>query len=260
MKRVLSPARVALVAGLFCLGGVSATAQLSSAIQTGERATRDAAQIQTQINQVDDARSEARREFRTLLQRVDAEKLFVLQQQRVVESQRRELASYEEQLERVDDIAAQMTPMMLDMIQDLENFVAADLPFKKELRDKRLADLRAAMDAPDVTPAEKYRLIISAYQQEMVYGDTIDQFTDTIDINGNPTKVTMFQYGRVALVYYNEANGNVARWNRDTGAWENLSGNYRREIQQAIRIAEGTAQKDVIFGPIQKFEVQASGQ
>jgi hypothetical protein len=66
----------------------------------------------------------------------------------------------------------------------------------------------------------------------------------------------MFQYGRVALVYHNPANGEVARWDRKNGAWEVLPSSYRREIQDAIRIAEGTKQQDILMGPIEKFSVE----
>ena len=259
MRNVLFPACNALVAGL-CLVGLPAVAQspLSQAIQTGEAATRKAEEVQNQINQLDDERGDLVREYRTMLQRLDAAKLYAAQQERVVASQREELASLEDQLGRVDEITAQMTPMMLDMITDLKQFVSADLPFKPELRQERLDQLDAAMDSPDVSPAERYRLIVEAYQAEMEYGRTIDTFEGTItNAAGETVAVQMFQYGRVSLVYLNEANGEVARWNREAGAWETLSGSYRRPISDAIRIAEGTKQQDILMGPVSKFAVTA---
>ena len=127
MRNVLFPACNALVAGL-CLVGLPAVAQspLSQAIQTGEAATRKAEEVQNQINQLDDERGDLVREYRTMLQRLDAAKLYAAQQERVVASQREELASLEDQLGRVDEITAQMTPMMLDMVADLKQFVSAD--------------------------------------------------------------------------------------------------------------------------------------
>ena len=256
MKRVLYPACNAMIAGL-CLVGLPASAQLDTAIQEGERATRQAEQIQTQINQLDDERSDLVREYRSMLQRKTGAELYALQQEKVVESQRGELESLNEQLGRVDEITAQMTPMMMTMIEDLKDFVSVDLPFKQELRQERLDQLEAAMEAPDVQPAERYRLIIEAYQAEVEYGRTIDQYEETItNAAGESVAVTMFQYGRVALVYYNPANGEVARWDRDSGAWEVLPSSYRRPIQDAIRIAEGTKQQDILMGPVEKFSVE----
>ena len=213
--------------------------------------------VQNQINQLDDERSDLVREYRSMLQRLNGAKLYALQQEKVVESQRTELASLEEQLGRVDEITAQMTPMMMAMIEDLKTFVAADLPFKAELRNERLEQLDRAMEAPDVAPAERYRLIVEAYQAEMEYGRTIDTFEETITNEaGEQVAVEMFQYGRVALVYHNPANGAVARWDREGGAWEMLPSSYRRPIQDAIRIAEGTKQQDILMGPVEKFSVE----
>lgn len=261
MKYVLFPARSAFVAGL-CLIGAPLAAQaqsLSPALEVGERATRSAETAQNQINQLDDERGDLEGEYRSMLQRLDAAKLFAAQQARVVESQREELASLEDQLGRVDEITAQMTPMMVDMISDLKQFVAADLPFKKTLRDDRIEQLETAMNAADVAPAERYRLIVEAYQAEMEYGRTIASFDENITAeDGTAVSVKMFQYGRVALVYFNPANGEVARYNRDTRSWEVLPAKFRRPIQDAIRIAEGTKQQDILQGPIGKFAVTAN--
>ncbi len=258
MKNVLYPACSAFVAGL-CLVGLPAVAQLDSAISTGEEATRRAEQVQDQINQLDDERNDLEGEYRSMLQRLDAAKLFAAQQQRVVDSQEEELASLDDQLGRVDEISAQMTPMMVDMIADLKQFIEADLPFKKTIRQDRLDNLDTAMDSPDVAPAERYRLIVEAYQAEMEYGRTIETFKEDItNAAGEAVSVDMFQYGRVALVYYNAANGEVARWNRDSRSWEILEAKYRRPIQDAIRIAEGTKQTDILQGPISKFAVVAN--
>lgn len=257
MKNVLFPACNTIIAGL-CLVALPASAQLKQAISAGEQATKRAEQIQDQINQLDDKRNDLEGEYRSMLQRLDAAKLFAAQQKRVVASQEEELASLEDQLGRVDEITAQMTPMMLDMITDLETFVAADMPFRLDERQLRLEQLNTAMDSADVAPAERYRLIVEAYQAEMEYGRTINTFEGTITNEaGESIAVQMFQYGRVALVYYNPANGDVARWNRNTRAWEALPAKYRRPIQDAIRIAEGTKQTDILKAPVEKFEVTA---
>lgn len=258
MKCVLNPARTALVAGL-CLAGVPAMAQLAPALEVGERATRNAENVQNQINQLDDERGDLVRDYRSMLQRLDAAKLYASQQERVVASQREELESLNDQLGRVDEISAQMTPMMMDMITELENFVAADLPFKMEIREERLEQLRNAMDSADVSPAERYRLIVEAYQAEMEYGRTVSTDEGTITTeSGDEVAVQFFNYGRVAYVYLNPVTGEVARWSRDANGWETLPASYRRPIQDAIRIAEGTKQQDILTGPFQKLAVGAA--
>ncbi|MFN3312413.1 MAG: DUF3450 domain-containing protein [Hyphomonas sp.] len=255
MKTFLSPARsliaVALIAGL----AIPAQAQLRQALDAGEQATRRAAQVQEQINQLDDERSDMVREYRTLLQRRDAAELFARQQELVVNSQREEIASLTEQLGSIDDITAQTVPMLLSMIEDLKLFVSADLPFKLEERTARLEGLDGVMASPTVTASEQYRLIMEAYSAELEYGSTIDTWQEEVDLNGNPTMVNMFLYGRVALVYVTP-NGRAARYDRGTGEWVALPNSYVPDIQQAIRVAQGMAQQVVLFAPVQKFSVQ----
>ena len=255
MMKLLSPARGAIAAALIVGLAVPAQAQLREALNTGEQATRRAEQVQEQINQLDDKRTDMVREYRTLLQRRDAADLYAKQQELVVQSQEEEIASLTEQLGSIDDITAQTVPMLLGMVEDLKTFVAADLPFKQTERQARLEGLDAIMTTPNVTPAEQYRLIMDAYQAEMEYGRTISTWQEEITIDGNPTTVDMFLYGRVALVYVTP-NGKAASYNRSTGSWEALPGKYVSDIQKAIRVAQAKAQQTVLFAPIQKFQVQ----
>jgi hypothetical protein len=255
MKKILSPARSVIAAALIAGLAIPAHAQLREALTTGEQATRKAEQVQDQINQLDDQRSDMVREYRTLLQRRDAAELFAKQQELVVQSQREEIASLTEQLGSIDDITAQTVPMLLGMIADLKQFVAADIPFKAEERKTRLDSLDALMKTPNVTTAEQYRLIMEAYSAEMEYGRTIDTWQEEIAIDGNPTTVDMFLYGRVALVYITP-NGKAARYDRATGEWQPLPGSYANDIRRAVRVAQGKAQQVVLFAPVQKFSVQ----
>ena len=256
MRKVLTPARSAIAAVLIASLVAPATAQgLREGLEVGEAATRKAEQVQNRINQLDDERSDMVREFRTLLQRKQAAELYALQQEKIVESQERELVSLADQLTRVDEITAQTVPMLLDMIEDLKAFVAADLPFKQEERQMRLDSLDSAMENPQVTTAERYRLIIQAYQAEMEYGRTVDTWEETITVDGAETTVDMFNYGRVALVYITPT-GRAARWNRSANAWESIPGSFTSDIETAIRIADGKTQQAVMFAPVEKLSVE----
>ena len=258
MKEVLTPARGVIAAALIAGLAMPAVAQsqLRQALETGEQATRRAEQVQEQINQLDDQRSDLVSEFRTLLQRTLAAQLYARQQEKVVESQRRELESLQEQLGRVDEITAQTTPMLLDMIADLEAFVQADLPFRTEDRMERIANLRAAMENAQVPIVEQYRLIIEAYKSEMEYGRTIDTWPEEIDINGNTVMVDMFLYGRVALVYMSPDRRYAARWDRNEQQWVPVESRFKEDIATAIKVAKGTTTPSVLYAPASKLDVE----
>lgn len=258
MKKVLTPARGVIAAALVVGLSLPAVAQsqLRNGLNAGEQATRQAEQAQERINQLDDERSDMVSEFRTLLQRKQAAELYARQQEKVVESQRRELVSLNEQLGRVDDITAQTVPMLLDMIADLEAFVAADLPFKKQERTDRIETLKTAMDAADVPIVEKYRLIIEAYQTELEYGRTVSTWPDTVTINDNEVKVDMFLYGRVALVRMSPDQRYAQRYDRATDTWVDVDGAFKSEIENAIKIASGRTTPSVMYAPAAKLSVQ----
>lgn len=257
MRKVLTPARgaiaAALIAGLAM--PVMAQSQLRQALETGEEATRRAEQVQEQINQLDDQRSDMEAEFRTLLQRTQAADLYARQQEKVVESQRREMESLQDQLERVDEITAQTTPMLIDMVSDLEAFVKADLPFKLEDRTESIESLRAAMENPQVPIVEQYRLIIEAYKREMEYGRTIQTWPEEIDIEGKPVMVDMFLYGRIALVYMSPDKKYAARYDRASESWQPVPGKFKEDIAKAIKVAKGTTTPSVLYAPATRFTV-----
>ena len=258
MKKVLTPARGAIAAALVAGLALPAMAQgqLRQALETGEQATRRAEQVQEQINQLDDQKTDLVSEFRTLLQRTQAAELYARQQEKVVESQRRELESLQEQLGRVDEITAQTTPMLLDMIADLDAFVRADLPFRTTDRMERIDNLRAAMENAQVPIVEQYRLIIEAYKAEMEYGRTIDTWPEEIDIEGKPVMVDMFLYGRVALVYMSPDRRYAARWDRDQQAWVPVESKFKEDIAKAIKVAKGTTTPIVLYAPATRLDVE----
>ena len=257
MKNVLTPARGAIVAALLVGVGMTAEAQLRTALDVGERATQAAEAAQERINQLDDERSDLVREFRTIVQRKDAAVLFARQQEKVVESQARELESLADQLDRVDEITAVMVPMMLDMIEDLGAFVEADLPFQLEERRERVQNLREVMTRADVVPAEQYRLIIDAYQAELESGNTIDTWTEEVEVDGKLTDVDMFRYGRISMVYLTPNARKAARWDRDTRSWVELGAADRDDIRQAIRVAKELIQPTILSGPVSPLTITA---
>lgn len=257
MKNVLTPARGAILAGLMVGFTAPSIAQgLDRAIATGEQATRRAEQVQQQINQLDDERSDMVGEFRTLLQRKTAAELYARQQAAAVESQEREIASLTDQLSRVDEITSQTVPMLETLIDDLDAFVDADLPFRLESRKDRIARLREYLVDPNVSVTERYRQIMDAYTAEMEVGRKTDTWKETITVDDKEVAVDMVLFGRVALVYMDPTGRYAKRYDRETSSWVDLESKYKAEIEKAIRIIQGKRTQDVMYVPATKLAVQ----
>lgn len=257
MKNVLTPARGAILATIVVGFTAPAVAQgLDRAIATGEQATRRAEQVQQQINQLDDERSDMVGEFRTLLQRKTAAELYARQQEAAVESQEREIASLTDQLSRVDEITSQTVPMLETLIDDLDAFIDADLPFRLEERKDRIARLRDYLVDPNVSVTERYRQIMDAYTAEMEVGRKTDTWKETISVDDKDVTVDMVLFGRVALVYMDPTGRYAKRYDRETSSWVDLEGKYKAEIEKAIRIIQGKRTQDVMYVPATKLAVQ----
>lgn len=257
MKNVLTPARGAILAATVIGLTAPAVAQgLDRAIATGEQATRRAEQVQQQINQLDDERSDMVGEFRTLLQRKTAAELYARQQAAAVESQEREIASLTDQLSRVDEITSQTVPMLETLIDDLDAFIDADLPFRLEERKDRIARLREYLNDPAISVTERYRQIMDAYTAEMEVGRKTDTWKETISVDDKEVTVDMVLFGRVALVYMDPTGRYAKRYDRDTQSWVDLEGRYKPEIEKAIRIIQGKRTQDVMYVPATKLAVQ----
>lgn len=264
MNRLVKPAYAALLAGSLLLGAGSAAAQLSAAIDAGERATRKAVQTQKRINQLDDERSEMVRSYRDLLQKKKDAQLAQIQLRREVESQRREKESKLEQLTRTDEIKAQVLPMMNSMADATRALYENDLPFKElstlrngdDLRALRIQGLTETMNNPDVAAAEKYRYIIETLQAEMNYGRTLDAYDQTIEIDGAEQTVTVMRWGRIGMAYVTKDGDKAGIYDRESDTWQPLPASYIGDIRRSIKVAKAQLPAEVLSVPVKLFTVE----
>ena len=195
------------------------------------------------------------REYRDLLTRRDSARVYASQQRARVEGQRDELASIEDQLTRVDDIVEQATPMMMDMIADLEMFINADVPFKVEDRLEVVQRLRDLMGSAKVSDAERYRQIIKAYEDELEYGRTVQTWSAPVQQDGAEIEYDYFLYGRVAFMRMNEVARKGQRWSRSQNAWVDLPSSALKDVKKSILIADKKSPPAVMMAIVEKFSV-----
>ena len=166
-------------------------------------------------------------------------------------SQQAELDSLRDQLDRVEIVTRDVTPLMLRMIGALEAFVELDIPFLMEERNGRVNELRKMMSRSDVSNSEKYRRIMEAYQIENEYGRTIEAYRATLDQGGRETTVDFLRVGRIALVYQTLDETEAGVWDQESRSWKPLDPDeYRSAIRQGLRIARKQSAPDLIQLPL----------
>ena len=127
-----------------------------------------------------------------------------------------------------------------------------DVPFKKEQRQEAIEALFDNLDSAKFSAAEKFRQILEVYDIESEYSLSLETYRDLVDINsdGSEVEVDMLRIGRVALMYQTKDKSQTGAWNKATNSWETLGSDYRRPVDQGIRIAKKLAPQDVLEMPI----------
>ncbi len=156
----------------------------------------ESATVQKHIDELSDQTDELVAKYRTVLKQIDSIRIYNHQLHELITSQEEELASLQDQLDRVEVVGRSVTPLMLRMIEALDATVALDLPYLTEERTQRIADLRKLMTRAAVSNAEKYRGIMEAYQTVNEYGRTIEAYRSTLRRGDRDIKVDFLRFGR----------------------------------------------------------------
>jgi len=234
----------------------SQPAQLGEAVNVRTRGNEAAAASQERIDVLSDETDDLEKAYRETLQQLEALRVYNGQLSGLVGAQDEELGSLRRQLNDVELVGRQITPLMLEMVDSLEAFVGLDVPFLREERDMRVAELRDLMNRADVTNAEKFRRILEAYQVENEYGRTIEAYRGTLD---DGRTVDFLRVGRVALVYQSLDGADMGAWDTSGDSWIPLDGSFRTAIRQGLRVARKQSAPDMIRLPLPAAE-SAGGQ
>jgi hypothetical protein len=163
-----------------------------------------------------------------------------------IESQTGEIATLEEQLAAMDATALDVPPLLQRMFDDLERFVASDVPFFRSERTERMDRLRELMNQVDAMPSEKYRRLIEAYQIEMEYGRTMDAYRETLS---DGREADFVRLGRVSLMYRTIDGEETGYWDNQQKTWV-VDDDYDRAIEEALGIASEEVAPDLITVPV----------
>ncbi len=223
---------------------------LDQAGNVARQAVTEAAEVQSRINQLSDQADELFGQYRDEAKSVDGLVVYNAGMRRTIAEQERTIAQYDRSITEAAELQRQIPPLMERMMEALEQFVDLDYPFLIETRKQRLQVIRTAFVDANVSIAEKFRLVLQAYQIENNYGRSLSTYTDTLEINGVERDVDILQVGRIALVYQSSDQLSTGVWNKETRSWDPLTDEYRRPIAQAIRMAKNLASTEILQLPI----------
>ncbi len=252
MKRHSILRRAAVLAtGLGCVVGATAgAATLDDIFAVADRINAQARTSQGKIEALTEETRDLYTEYKLVLDEIEGLRVYNRQLERQIADQDRELSQLSESIDRVTVIERQITPLMLRMIDGLEQFVDLDLPFLLAERRDRVERLRTIMDRADVAVSEKFSQVLQAYQIENEYGRTMEAYGDTIDVDGTNYIVDVLKMGRVALVYQTSDGELTGMWNDSDRRWEALGDEYTAPVRNGIRMARQQLAPGLLILPV----------
>ena len=241
-----------LVAGVLTAAPVLAQDDevLKPVVDEAAKINESAAKSQEKINSITDQIDSKLQQFKTLMKEIEGLEVYNTQLRKQINNQEQEMADLNAAIDEVSVVERQITPLMMRMIDGLEQFVALDVPFLPEERANRVADLRAMMDRADVAASEKFRRVMEAYQVEMDYGRTMEAYSGIHSINGQERDVEFLRLGRTALIYQTRDASMQGVWNKQTRQWEELDSSYRTQITKGLRMAKKQLAPDLLMLPV----------
>ncbi len=250
-KRTQKPILALLLALGVVLGSTSVlAANLNDIFGVAEQLNKQARQSQARVDALTDETRTLLGEYKTVLKEIEGLRVYNRQLEKQIANQEQEMAQLSASIDQVTITERQITPLMMRMIDGLEQFVALDLPFLSEERERRVDGLREMMDRADVAASEKFSQILRAYQIENEYGRTMESYASEIDTAAGSRIVDVLKVGRVALVYQTSDGEETGAWDVAQGTWVELDDSYKTPIRNGIRMARKQLSVDMLTLPV----------
>jgi len=205
---------------------------------------------QEQIVKLDETTRILLADYQSTTKEFESLKLYNDQVQKIINSQLEEIENIILKIDELDKTNQRIVPLMLKMIEGLENFILLDLPFLMTERTTRVFNLKETMDRGDISTSEKFRLITEAYKTELEYGRTIETYRDNILIDGVETSADFLRVGRIALTYLTVDGNKGGYWDTQESSYMKASSSIRRATGDALKIASKQAPPALIKIPL----------
>jgi hypothetical protein len=238
------------VLGLLLGAGQVMSQEVEDARRAAATMDEAARQSQANIKKVVDETRELEREYSEILKEIDGLEVYNALLQKQIDSQRQEMSDLNTSIDQVSVIERQVMPLMLEMIEGLEQFVELDVPFLLEERQRRVAGLRVLMERGDVSVAEKVRRVFEAFEIENDYGRTIEAYKGSLELDGASREVDFLRIGRIALLYQTVDAEIYGMWDQEARQWAPLSAEYRNQIRNGIKMARKQIAGNLLLLPV----------
>lgn len=233
---------------LLCVAPLWAAAPdpVGQALDATQQANRAAAASQSRIDQLDDQTRQMLERYRSALWQSQQLEVYAQQLEELASRQEAERESLSRQLAEIERTERELLPLMLRMVQGLEQIVAEDLPFLQQERRERIEGVKRSMSDPGVTNGDRFRRILEAYQIEAEYGRTLGAERTQVD----DRSVDVLRVGRAALFYLTLDGRQAGYWEAAQKRWQPLEDRYIAQVRRGLRMAREVMAPDLLRLPM----------
>ncbi len=250
-----------LMLALIPLAGVAQAQQdVDPALEASQQAAENTAEAQERINEIDSRIQQLLGDYRANLRQLEQLDRYNASQERQVAAQRREIESLTQDINNIASLQRAVQPLMQDMVDSLEQMVEADLPFLLGERRSRVTRLQNLMEDPSSSPAQRYRMIIEAYQIESEYGRTIGSYRADVETADRVFEnVDVLRVGRFALIFKTDDDEVLKRFDPEPRRWVDLDRSYLEPVKTAMRVAREQIPPELLYVPVTAPETANEG-
>lgn len=230
-------------------------------------------------------------QYQMILQQISDRRTNLAQREFYIQQQSEEIALLSTRIAEKSAVTAreEILPIVRNMVAEMEKVMVSDLPFRIERRFALLDDLRADLQAEDVSVFDVYRRAMDLYGQEVNYGLQVSSYqglnpiadrqgqrfkacqsdpnSATCDLNKeqqgalrNGAEIedleeqlydgNYIHFGRLALLYLERDSSEGYRFNQTSSQWDALSNSELLGLRQNVRIARGESAIGTMTAPI----------
>lgn len=241
----------AISAGALFSGAAYADRDIDAILNVSQAKTVAAQASQKRIDKLQEEANSLLQKFKTTNKEIEGLRVYNARLEKQLANQLKLINDLDESIANVTVIERQIQPLILRMLEGLDQFVALDVPLYPVERRQRMEMLRDNQDRADISVAEKFRQVLEAYNIEAEYGRNIHHYTDTLEVAGQEREVNILALGRIAVMYQTKDGKFAGAWDQRQRAWVELdAGKYRSAISNGIKIAKKQASINVMSLPI----------
>ena len=148
---------------------VQSNTEVGDVLEAGASKVKAAQKAQINVDRIADQTDGLLQEFKQVNKQIESLRVYNSQLERQIVNQKKMMVELQESIENATIIERGVSPLMVSMLSGLEDFIALDMPFKKDKREEAIADLYVNLDSAKFSAAEKFRQILEVYDIESDY-------------------------------------------------------------------------------------------